>query len=327
MKTTFTRSVARTFVILVFIANCASSRGRDLADVLKHLQWPSGGMSGYKIAAHETNTVFLQGGKAQITASSYEYQFGDEVASISCRVFDPSGSLIRERRVLVAGNEVWEMNQTSEATTNPTSSPYGHIELLGDNVLYGVPVFLSKFLLYEFLTKSKDVYVDQMASTEKTLVIEIRAPTNAPIGFYRLFLDARDLRPVEFYSYLSDGTICSATSLSFEKSGDLDFICKKADAKIFAQGRLIIQYSWVFTAAEKPEVPLVADFEAFFPPHARISDRRFSKMLAYHKGRRMPTSNEIHQMLTTSNGVMKYEAASSLDDRREGKLWRGCCRR
>lgn len=298
----------------------AQSQNQDLARILNALpQVPAGLLSGYKVSARETNIVFGQLNSAtksskQTNVCAYVYRFGVGVVSISCQTFDLSGKLIKERNTFLTRDEVWDYNNShKEGTDGGSRSDWGSIQSRGSTILSGVPAFLSKSELHDFIKKSPSAIVEIGNSSKgrNCYIVKVATPPKSLVETYKLFLDFNTLTPVEFNSYLSNGTPCSLTELQFEEPGGSPFVFKKAQAKLFSEGLLIMDSSWTSENVERDGIPLKESFETFFPPHTRISDRRFTRPLAYHMGRRLPTSNEIQIMLTITNGVAKYEAASS----------------
>jgi hypothetical protein len=356
---TVTIKLLSLLLLLLFISYFrASSQTQDLAHILTTLPPIASGLTGYKITALETNIIFNQNNtaleilqsdvktnlnKAQITMleelthkstsadtniCSYVYQFGDNVISISREQFNMLGELIQKDTSLVTANEVREYHN-SVKSSGEHGTGWAEIRTRATNDLFGVPQFLSKSTLRDRIESSsvRGCEIGKSLSGQNCYIINISAPPHIPIGKYKLFLQSDTFSPVEFNSYLADGTLYSRTDLQFEEPGNPPFLCKRADVQIFHDGKLHRQSIWVVEHVEEDKVPLMEKVESFIPQRTRVSDMRFSKPLFYHMGVHPPTSSQINLMLATTNGVPAYESGTyiplpdSINNSSERRYW------
>jgi hypothetical protein len=328
LRRTLLTPIAKLHLIVCFlliqshVTSEAQTLNQELARILKALsQAESEQQTGYKVTALETNFIFYSSTTAskqviQTNFCSYIYRFGKDAVFITCERRDLAGDLTQERKTLIQNDEIWEYTDFHKGVSNgEMNSNVGSIERRKERVLVGVPAFLSKSTLYDFITKSPSANVEIGTSSKGTnsYVIKISCPPKSLVDSYRLYLNSNTLMPVELNSYLPDGSVSSLTTLQFEDSGEKSNVCKRAESKIFSGGALIMQSFWLSVSLEKDDLPIkeAKDLDSFFPPLTRVSDRRFARPFLYHMGRRLPNSNEIDLILSSSNGVAKYEAATT----------------
>ena len=337
-------SIIRLFCLLLLlqstICSTAHCQSQNLALVLNALPKVMGGLTGFKITALETNvdidkgkfardilqsnikTNFNEAQVAMLENQShagpktntvhYIYKFGNGVIYISREQFDALGKLTQRETVFVTADEIREYHNPVEADGVPGEGYVGRAEIRNREIngLVGLPVFLSKSVLHDWIENSsvKSCETGKASTGQDCYIITLSGTPHSPIQKYKVFFSLDTYSPVEYDSYLTNGAIFAHTYLQFDEPGKVPFVCMKAIGQAFSSGKVSRQYVWVVQNIEEDKTPLSENAETFIPPKTQVWDQRFSKPLNYHMGAHPPTPDQINLMLTDSNGVASYES-------------------
>lgn len=324
---------------------CFTAHGQteNLAHIISALSPLDGKLTGYKITAIETNITFngnnsaleiLQSdirtnfNKSQIESleelshnntgvvtniDSYVYRFGNSVFLILHEQHNTLGKLTQKDATFVTDDEVREYRNPVGTIAEPDEKSHvgtAEIRKCGKNAIFGFPVFLSISTLLDFLNQSsvRSCEIGQSSAGQNCNIVTISGTPHTPVDKYKLYFQSDTLTPIEFNSYLANGSIYSRTDLQFEEPGNSPLVCKKTETQMFTDGKLSGQSVWVVQHIEEDKTPLTDNTESFIPPKTQVWDQRFAKPLNYHMGTHPPTPAQINLMLTDSNGVASYES-------------------
>lgn len=315
--------------------------------------WSQSGNSfiGYKIFATETNIMYDQKSRIldylksakpdadqtakmlelashftdlETNVNSYTYSFEDSNIFISRKQFNLAGQLSLEDETLVLSNIVCIYHHPNVAEGIGQSNLVGSAELLKreTNTLFGLPIFLSKYSLFDFVVGSKTCIYDTGSSLSglNCDIITVERQPNSPIKQFRIYVQQDTLAPIEFDTYLAGNQMYSHGELRFESFDHKPCFCSEATVKVYNGDKLTMQSNWRFDRISKNTGRGVENFAALLPRRTQIMDQRFTKILNYHMGLRLPNENEIEAMLSNNVGTAYYEAASSSPLHRNGEI-------
>jgi hypothetical protein len=340
--------VALLFLLVIEFFSCrvGISQTQDVARILDAIAPVNATLTGYKITAVETNVIFLPNlaamsvlqsdatnklskeslkflrelaskkNKTETNTSSSVYQFDSKNILIFSQDYNGQSNLVLESKVLVTDGEVQSFYYPRNTpNADKVDSRWAEIRKRFTNSLVGMPIFLSKTTLREFIVNSGTCsYNTGDSSAGKACFIFTLPfapgpfPSGSMIEGYKLFVQRDTLNPVEFNCYLSDGTLLSRTVLEFDQPGQAPYVCRKAYSQDFRDGKLYKQSTWTVKSVEEDPEGIHQDPDVFIPQLTRVCDTRFEKQLSYFKGARLPNSAEINLMLTSPHGVPAYEA-------------------
>lgn len=195
-------------------------------------------------------------------------------------------------------------------------SGWGEIRNRQPSDFSGLPLFLSKQSLHEFISNCKLISLgfEQASAAGSIYKMNLVASVDALVRDYCVHFDQETLDPVAINTYLPNGILYSTTTLSFRVGTDgakNKFVCNRAETTVYNDKFIRSKSVWTLSEAEEDVNVNSDNRESFIPERTRVLDTRFSKALAYHMGNRLPTAQEVQLMLTKSNGVAIYEAATS----------------
>jgi hypothetical protein len=239
----------------------------------------------------------------------YVYNFSENLTFVSRQQFDSVGNLASNFKTLNSQNEAHDYFAPIGSQTGSAS-----IRKRGNSVLVGIPIFLSKLILRDFIIGLQMVSSEVGRSSEgnECNVLTIAADRNSPVSKYKIFISLVNNEPVQIDSYYTDGSLFSQTQLQFESPNSPPFLCKSAVTRFYENGKPKRLSEWTLMAFEKDRPFPVDSVASFLPPQTLVNDERFAKPISYHMGKHPPTSDEVSLMLTSKKGVAAYEAATGV---------------
>jgi len=334
---------AAAVLCLVHMANAFAGGSSDLERILADLGTRKDELIGFRVSAVETNVTFSANHPAfealsarpeirkelermrrapdvgRTSIVSYVYSYQSDTSWMESVARDSLGKPVWVRKEVATEHETLSLLtflDVPDAVINARNNATGELRVRDKAFLPGVPFFLGRGRLGEWLRDASDVKCSHAAgsSGENYYNLEVTtrplAPPTPSLRF-KLTLNASDLTPLEFSVYGPTGATDSRTQIEYGEYGSGLSLCRRATTQTLSGNRPYRQSVWELVSVEPEQHRETPTSASFFPLGATISDHRFSIPISYRLGTRPPTDAEIQLMLTNRTGVPLYEAATS----------------